>query len=217
MFFFFFIIFQACLSEEQWDFLQQYFVYNSSSAHPETILYCAFMSKYSTYDMRFQAFNYIIRARYRNIENPPQRVRLFKYPDAQQINFDAETIMELLDFDELERINPSYITEPPLLKLFGQLELMEILQASDGPNGINPLDYLARDGDQKMSELGKKLSAIKCHSMYNEKAVQQTTKAVKKNIGHEKQRGAVVVTKDSVDQIPITAKKSHFSRKLDFD
>ena len=173
--------------------------------------------------MRFQALDIIFRTRERNMRNPPQRVRLFKYPDANQINFDADTIMELLDFDELERINPSWITEPPLLKLFSQGELLEILQASDpdGPDPMNPLDYLCKedltDGDQKNAELGKKLSAIKCHSMANEKAVQQTTKAVKKNIGHEKQRGAVVVTKDSVDQIPITAKKSHFSRKLNFD
>lgn len=157
-------------------------------------------------------------ARWRRQQNPPQSVRLFEYPK-KEINFDADTIMELLDLDYILATNPSYITEPPLLKDFSQGELMELLQASAGPDGINPLDYLCNetltDGDQKNAELGKKLSAIKCHSLYNEKAVQQTTDAVKRFIGHEKQRGAVVSIKESVDQIPITATKS-FCRKLEF-
>ena len=173
-------------------------------------MYCAFMSKYSTYDMRFMAFNHIMWARWRREANPPQRVRLFEYPK-KLINFEAETIMELIDLDYIVVTNPSYITEPPLLKDFSQGELMEMVQASHpDAGGINPLDYLAAEN----SELGKKLSAIKCHSMYNEKGVQQTTKAVKKHIGQENQRGAIILTKDSVDAIPITANKSHFSRKL---
>ena len=51
--------------------------------------------------------------------------------------------------------------------------------------------------------------------MWNEKAVQMTTRAVKNHIGHDKQAGAIVVTKDSIDETPITSNKSHFYRKLD--
>ena len=43
-----------------------------------------------------------------------------------------------------------------------------------------------------------------------------TTRAVKRHIGHDKQKGAIIVTKDSVDEYPIDGNKSMFKKKLNF-
>ena len=211
---------QACLSEENWNFLEYYFGWNSSAAHPETILYCCVMSKFSNNDMRLEALQFIERARHRRLNNPTQNVRLFKYPTQDMINFEADTIMELLNLTEIEANNPEYITEPPLLMDLALEELREIHQ-NCVETGTYPLKYLCDEtlngGDQNFLTLGKNLASLKCHSIWNEKAVQMTTRAVKKHIGHDKQSGAIIVTKDSVDQTPITSNKSHFCKKLDFD
>ena len=50
------------------------------------------------------------------------------------------------------------------------------------------------------------------------RGVQQTTKAVLKFAKHEQQKGAIIVTKELVDEFPINCNKSQFKkRKLDFD
>ena len=102
---------QACLSEENWKFLEYYFGWNSSAAHPETVLYCAVMSKFSTDEMRLEALQFIERARQRRLNNPTPNVRLFKYPTQDMINFEADTIMELLNLTEIELNNPEYIRD----------------------------------------------------------------------------------------------------------
>ena len=49
------------------------------------------------------------------------------------------------------------------------------------------------------------------------RGVQQTTKGVLKFAKHEHQKGAIIVTKDLVDEFPINCNKSQFKGKLDFD
>ena len=56
------------------------------------------------------------------------------------------------------------------------------------------------------------LPNIKSHSMANEKGVQQTTRAVARHVGHLRQKGAIIVTKDNVDQYPINSNKTVFKR-----
>ena len=170
------------------------------------------MSKYSNDAMRKEALTYILWARQRR----PTQVRTFRYPSEDELNFEADTIWELLDFKEIEAGNPSYITEPPLLMEYSDNELVDIYQAS--VEGVQPLDYICDEKvwDEKKIRLGKNQNSIKCHAMDNECAVQQTTKACKKNIGHDNQAGAIIVTKDSVDQLPITSNKSEICKRLDF-
>ena len=83
--------------------------------------------------------------------------------------------------------------------------------------GLNCLDFVCDEKiwDETKLQLGKNLVAIKCHAMDNERAVQQTTKACKKSIGHDNQAGVIIVTKDSVDQLPITSNKRETCRKLE--
>ena len=50
------------------------------------------------------------------------------------------------------------------------------------------------------------------------RGVQQTTKGVLKFVKHEQQKGAIIVTKELVDEFPINCNKSQFKKsKLDFD
>ena len=178
------------------------------------------MSKYSTDEMRLEALGFIERARERRMKNP-NHIRLFTYPKGK-INFEANSIDELLNLKDIEAKNPEYITEPPLLMDFSLEELRKIHQHCV-ETGIKPLEYLGDEklcnGDQRLLKLGQNLSSLKCHSMDNEKAVQMTTKAVKKHIGHDDQKGAIILTKDSVDQLPINTTKRDFKnvcKKLEF-
>ena len=114
----------------------------------------------------------ILGARERERNNPQQEVRKYLYPPEFWINFEAETIMGLLNFDELLDEMPWYITESPLSMDFPDGTLIEMYQAAIGPDGIPPLEYLNDEtlveGDQSLAKLGKELSLIKGHSMDNE-------------------------------------------------
>ena len=152
-----------------WYHIEEYFVWNSSAAHPETILYCGLFSKFSSDEDRLEALRIILLIRVRRRAQPPQDVRKYVYPTENIINFEATTIMDLLDFDELE---DWYLTEPPFTMDFFDEELTEIVQAALGPDGIPPLEYLADktlvEGDQSHAKLGQDLGKIKSHSMANE-------------------------------------------------
>ena len=160
------------MSQENWVHVREHFGWNSSAAHPETLLYCGLFGKYSTDEDRLDALRLTLGARERERDNPQQGVRKYIYPPEFWINFDAETPMGLLNFDEFLEVMPWYITEGPLSKDFLDGELIEICQAALGPDGIPPLEYLTNetlvDGDQSHAKLGKLLSLIKSHSMDNE-------------------------------------------------
>ena len=59
-------------------------------------------------------------ARKRKKKSRATKVRKFRYPGAL-VNFEAETIMDLLDWDTLPK---SYITSPPLLEKFSDEDLI---------------------------------------------------------------------------------------------
>ena len=166
------LYFQACLSEENWVHVREHFGWNSSAAHPETLMYCGVFGKFTSDDDRLKALWLTLGARERERNNPQLEVRKYIYPPEFWINFEAETIMDLLDFDELLELMPWYITESPLSMDFLDGELIEIVQAALGPDGIPPLEYLNNEtlieGDQSHAKLGKELSLIKGHSMDNE-------------------------------------------------
>ena len=160
--------FQACLQSfgiaYLWYHIEEYFEWNSSAAHPETILYGGIFSEFSSDDDRREALRLILAIRVRRRAQPPLDVRKYVYPTANIINFEATTIMDLLDFDELE---DWYLTESPFTMDFSDEELTEIVQAS--------LEYLADEtlieGDQSHAKLGRDLGKIKSHSMANEQLI----------------------------------------------
>ena len=164
--------FQACLSEENWNHVREHFGWNSSAAHPETLLYGGLFGTHSPDQDRLDALRLTLGARQRERDNPQQGVRKYIYPPEWWINFDAVTPMGLLNFDEFLEVMPWYITESPFTMDFLDGELTEICQAALGPDGIPPLEYLTNetlvDGDQSSAKLGKLLSSIKSHSMDNE-------------------------------------------------
>ena len=55
------------------------------------------MSDLSTDDDRYLALVWIIEARKRERQRNSDTVRIFKYPTEEQINFDADSIMDMLD------------------------------------------------------------------------------------------------------------------------
>ena len=67
---------------------------NSFPVHPEVLLYNAFQSNKSSKEIRHRALEVILQARQRAIEDPSTEIRKFVYPVMEEINFDAENIME---------------------------------------------------------------------------------------------------------------------------
>ena len=44
--------------------------------------------------------------------------------------------------------------------------------------------------------------------------VKLTSRVVRKHVEHVNQKGAIVLTKDSIDQLPINCNKSHFTKAI---
>ena len=111
---------RVCLSQDHWLNVKKCFIKNSHPAHPETIIYCALVSSFTNDEMRRRALHMILAARNRERNRRVNKVRKFQYPNAL-VNFDAQTIFELLDLDRLPQ---SYITAPPLFRNFSDKDLI---------------------------------------------------------------------------------------------
>ena len=55
--------FQEYLPESEWNKLKKYFIENSYSCHPETVLYCAFVSSMSDDESKQRALELMLEAR----------------------------------------------------------------------------------------------------------------------------------------------------------
>ena len=97
------MVFKECLPPNYWDKLKKYFVHNSSAVQPEVLLYCAYVSDKTPNEEKSRALLWIIEARKRERQNPVRQdtVRIFQYPKEEQINLNADSIMDLLDWDSL--------------------------------------------------------------------------------------------------------------------
>ena len=84
------------------------------------------MSNLSSDEDKYRALVWIIEARKRQRQSNNNRVRIFKYPSEEQINFEAESIMDLVDWESLPY---SYITPPPLLQDWTDENLIEAYQS----------------------------------------------------------------------------------------
>ena len=123
---------KACLAAEDWDFMKTYFIINSHPAHPETVLYCAFVCPETTQIMRDESLKLILAARVRRRRSRARGVRRYKYPKASQLNFEATNIMELI----LDWTKTRYITDPPALRHISDADLIAFAK------GEKELDFL---------------------------------------------------------------------------
>ena len=167
---------KTCLNREHFSPVKQYFLTNAYWFHPENILICGLVSLLSTPEIKAKALKLILQARARERGKNTGEIRYFILPTEDQLNFDAPNFFEVLRWNELE---PEYITPPPLLRNFSDNELIESL------NGT-PLN----------------IPRFLCHSQHCENAVQKTTAAVTKNIGHTSQISNIVAAGSSREQYP---------------
>ena len=135
MYQYFLFSFQDCLPEHIWNHLKKYFIENSYSVHPETLLYCAFVSSMSSYETKGKFLNLILEAIEHAEKYPRENPRIFAKPGGFEINFEADTIYDVLDWENLPQ---GYITVPPLLQGFSKEELILSYQMKERL----PLPYL---------------------------------------------------------------------------
>ena len=95
--------------------------------HPEVLLFSAFHSTQSSRDTRFEALQIILEARDYQRNNPSEIVRRFIYPKKPQINFDAEEVLDLLNWNGLPK---SYITSPPILSDYSDEQLIQSCESN---------------------------------------------------------------------------------------
>ena len=174
---------------DDWKHIKKYFVINSYPCHPENILYCSLISPKSSQDEREHALQIILDARARQINSTS--IRKFILPTEQQINWDANSPMELLKWDKIN------ITPPPLLEDFSDQQLTDFV----------------------FSNVKLDVPKLTSHQQHNERAVKATSKEVAHNVGIQAQKGNIIVTDNSRKDLPITSSKKNFSvnRKLEFD
>lgn len=107
------------------------------------------------------------------------------YPPNQALNLKANTYLEMVDL----RLK-SLVTAPPLLRNYDNQSLYELAKQGkiDIPN-------------------------IPCHSVNNERAVQDTSRAAKNSIGPEKTHGHILNLSQNRETIPTRYKKDNFVSK----
>lgn len=102
-----------CLSEELWEKIAVYFVLNSYFAHPENLLLsCLLSSKSSDFDKE-RALVKIKEFRQVQRKSKAKRPRKFIPPDFNELNFSAETLFDLINWDTIAK---SKKTPPPIMQ-----------------------------------------------------------------------------------------------------
>ena len=167
---------RACLSAVLFDIVFEYFLINGYWFHPENVSACALVSPESTLQMKKKALKIILEARERERANVTGEIRYFINPTKDQLNLDAPNFLEVLKWNQLPL---EYITPPPLFRNFSDDELKESLTGK-------PLN----------------IPRFLCHSQHCERNVQETTKSVTKNIGHENQKSSMIGANKSREKYP---------------
>lgn len=152
---------------------------NAYFAHPENILLAMIHDEKK--EIRQLAYQRIVHARTNKNQDD---IRRFKIP---LINFKARTYCELIDWDT------TYITEPPLIKHFTELELEVLVNGGDKSDlwNFNGFD-------------------IPNHTQAVERCIKLVTETAIKITGHERQNGLVKSTIKSRNIMPT------FNTKKDF-
>ena len=151
-------------NETEYDIIKKIFLNNSYFLHVEHII----MGLLTDDNLENRAIGktLIMRARNQDQQLPNNQVRPFLKIQQHQINWNAESYFELLDYDSLPAI-----TEPNLTMDLSEAQLDDILNGN--------LDFIKFN----------KLEKTYCHTQNVERNVANTTLASKSVIGQEKRHG----------------------------
>ena len=192
-----------------WDYVKEYFTINSYMAHPENLLYSAFLCPWSLPDVKQKALDLIMKFRGVQKKSKSRKLRKFVPPRNKiikngprkgqmrnEINYNATNLLDLINWDEKTGIAKFKRTPPPLLKHLTDQEVKDLLHSKSD-----------------------KILKLKCHSQDNERWVQFVTKSVKKAVSHAAQRIDLLCTHESRDKHPTHDTKRKFIARhnLNFD
>ena len=199
----------SAISEELKDYVLEYFMINNYMTHPENLLYSGLLCPWSSPEVKQKSLDLILKFRAVKRRSRSRKIRKFKGPKNYKIkqgplkgqmrnefNFNATTILEMINWDEKTGIAKFKRTPPPLLKHLTDQEVKDLLHSKSD-----------------------KLLKLKCHSQDNERWVQFVTKSVKKAVSHAAQRTDLICTQESRDSHPTHDTKMKFRARqtLNFD
>ena len=141
------------MSAEDFYYLTPYFCVNSSAIHPENLLWSGFSSSLSSKAERYESLMLILEARRRRSFQPADFVRKVVYPEPYQVNWDGETLLEILDLDYLE----ANLFSPPIADDFTDLELW--------------IAYLESVENDQLKPLRLDIPRVLSHSIPNERLI----------------------------------------------
>ena len=185
-----------CLSNELFDFVSYYFWFNSYFAHPESIMLCGLLSKFSSPQVKEKSKQLILKSRATKRRSRARKVRRFKRPTEKQFNKNANNdILELIHWPEYRNCE---ITPPPYLD--------DLIDAE-----------IKKDVEKNLKEKIPSIYCVLCHSQHNERNICYTTASVCKNAGEEKQKSAIIINETSCNEFPHGMSKTDSKTKLKFD
>ena len=186
---------QECLSAEHWEFVSEVFVRNSYFIHPENLLYCGLLSKFTDDEIRTKCADKIIESKISQKKSKAKFVRKMRKPTRKEINLGAKNIFNLIDWGKIKKAK---IRDPPLLRRFTKDDVKKVSNL---------------DNEMRSKILHDKLL---CHSQHCERCVKQTTISVLSNSSHDAQKSHIIVTENSREKNSCTSTKESFRRSLDF-
>ena len=187
---------------QHWEFLEDHFVRNSYFFQPENLLYCGLLSKFSTDEIRDKCEAKILKGRIARKKKKSKKVRKLKKPKKDEINFGADNLFDVLNWDKQSL--KLKIRDPPLMDLLSPNEIKLIVQSLKSKNEIPP-------------EILCKIYKLLCHSQHCERCVKQTSKSLLTNANHDDQKSHIICTESSRERNPCTFSKESFKRSLNFD
>ena len=188
---------QECLSDEHWEFVSKTFVNNSYFLHPENLLYCGALSKFTDDFTRTECVEKIIETKIAKKKSKAKFVRKFFKPVRKEINFGAKkSIFNLIDWKIIKKTK---VRDSPLLRKFSKENVKELLIPNNEMRGKILQDK------------------ILCHSQQCERCVKQTTMSVFSNCTHDTQKEHIIVTENSRQKNSCTSTKESFRQSLKFE
>ena len=193
----------SVISEELKDYVLEYFMINNYMTHPENLLYSGLLCPWSTPEVKQKSLDLILKFRAVKRRSRSRKIRKFKGPKNYKIkqgplkgqmrnefNFNATTILEMINWDEKTGLAKFKRTPPPLFETLTDEEVKGLLHSKSD-----------------------KIYVLKCHSQDNERWVQYVTKSVSKVVSHADQRSDLLCSQDSRDKHSSTETKGEFIAK----
>ena len=114
----------ACLSAAHWEIVKKYFINNSYFAHPENLLFGLFICPLSSQEVKQKALDLIMQFRRVFSKSKRKTVRKFIKPNGKELNFGANTLFDLLNWDVIAK---SKKTPPPIFQYLSDSEVESLM------------------------------------------------------------------------------------------